>query len=116
MLPNDRIFLVDGETILKGSRLTAIAVRERRDMNVSRRDRVQLDRREKRVIGGALLYLHHLPETKRKKDPSDRIFWVDGGTESRKNAHSIISDKQNGILLPSRFAAIRLSAIWKTIG
>ena len=80
MLPNDRIFLVDGETILKGSRLTAIAVRERRDTNVSRRDRVQLDRREKRVIGGALPYLHHLPETKRKKDPSDRIFWVDGGT------------------------------------
>ena len=39
-----------------------------------------------------------------------------GGTESRKNAHSIISDKQNGILLPSRFAAIGLSAIWKTIG
>ena len=43
MLPNDRIFLIDGETILKGSRLTAIAVRERRDMNVSRRNRVQSD-------------------------------------------------------------------------
>ena len=38
-----------------------------------------------------------------------------GGTESRKNAHRIIPDKQNGILLPSRFAAIRLSAIRKTI-
>ena len=38
-----------------------------------------------------------------------------GGTESRKNAHRIISDKQNGILLPSRFAAIRLSAIRQTI-
>ena len=38
-----------------------------------------------------------------------------GGTESRKNAHSIISDKQDGILLPSRFAAIRLSAIRQTI-
>ncbi len=38
-----------------------------------------------------------------------------GGTESRKNAHRIISDKQNGILLPSRFAAFRLSAIRQTI-
>ena len=38
-----------------------------------------------------------------------------GGTERRKNAHRIISDKQNGILLPSRFAAIRLSAIRQTI-
>ncbi len=42
---------------------------------------------------------------KKKNDPniSDRFSF--GGTESRKNAHSIISDKQNGILLPSRFAA-----------
>ena len=38
-----------------------------------------------------------------------------GGTESRKNAHRIISDKQNGILLPSGIAAIRLSAIRQTI-
>ncbi len=41
-------------------------------------------------------------------------FFV-GGAESRKNAHRIISDKQNGILLPSRFVAIRLSAIRQTI-
>ena len=38
----------------KGSRLTAIAVRVRRDTDVSRRDRVQPDRRVKRVVGGAL--------------------------------------------------------------
>ena len=37
-----------------------------------------------------------------------------GGTESRKNAHSIISDKQNRILLPSRFTAFGLSAIRQT--
>lgn len=36
-------------------------------------------------------------------------------TERGKNAHRIISDKQNGILLPSRFAAFRLSAIRQTI-
>ena len=48
----------------------------------------------------------------RKMRPYPRF----GGTERGKNAHRIISDKQNGILLPSRFAAFRLSAIWKTIG
>ena len=49
-----------------------------------------------------------------KKPPLKGGFFI-GGTESRKNAHRIISDKQNGILLPSRFAAIRLSAIRQTI-
>ena len=44
---------------------------------------------------------------------SDKVSY--GGAESRKNAHRIISDKQNGILLPSRFVAIRLSAIRQTI-
>ena len=50
-----------------------------------------------------------------KKGRILRPFPRFGGTESRKNAHSIISVKQNGILLPSRFAAFRLSAIRQTI-
>ena len=42
-----------------------------------------------------------LPLSPPKK--SDALFWTSifGGTESRKNAHRIVSDKQNGILLPS---------------
>lgn len=55
------------------------------------------------------------PQAIKKAEPTDSTFFACGGTESRKNAHSIISDKQNGILLPSRFAAIRLSAIRQTI-
>ena len=50
-----------------------------------------------------------------KRHDQRHAFSRAGGTESRKNAHSIISDKQNGILLPSRFAAFGLSAIRQTI-
>ena len=50
----------------------------------------------------------------KKPNPTVRLF-VFGGTERHKNAHRIISDKQNGILLPRRFAGIRLSAIRQTI-
>ena len=49
------------------------------------------------------------------KNRPEKAVLFDGGTESRKNAHSIISDKQNGILLPSRFTAFGLSAIRQTI-
>ena len=57
-----------------------------------------------------------LPLSPPKK--SDALFWTSifGGTESGKNAHHNIQDKSPRNLLPSRFSAVRLSFIRKTIG
>ena len=50
-----------------------------------------------------------------KKSKQKALLRRIGGTESGKNAHHNIQGKPPRILLPSRFAAVKLSSLWQTV-